>query len=107
MKTPQHRHPSQAFSSIAADQRGLSTVEYVIILVLLAAVAIGTWSAFGQKVKCALGLVNAEMAQLGGDLDGAAANVCPKGGSAETPSSAATVASEPAVDEPPKIKRVR
>jgi Flp pilus assembly pilin Flp len=40
------------------DERGLSTVEYVIILVLVAAVAIGTWSVFGHSVKCALGIAN-------------------------------------------------
>ncbi|MEO8178048.1 MAG: pre-toxin TG domain-containing protein [Deltaproteobacteria bacterium] len=34
--------------------RGLSTVEYVIVLVLLACVAIGTWHVFGQSVRGAL-----------------------------------------------------
>jgi Flp pilus assembly pilin Flp len=38
---------------------GLSTVEYVIILVLIAAAAVGTWSTFGQliqgKVKASIG----------------------------------------------------
>lgn len=33
------------------DERGLSTVEYVIILVLIAAAAIGTWVTFGGKVR--------------------------------------------------------
>ena len=37
------------------DERGLSTVEYVIILVLIAAVCVATWSAFGKKVKDWLG----------------------------------------------------
>jgi Flp pilus assembly pilin Flp len=36
--------------------RGLSTVEYVIILVLVAAVSVATWTAFGKKMKEALGL---------------------------------------------------
>lgn len=43
---------------LVSDQRGLSTIEYVIILVLVAAIAIGTWSAFGHSVKCALGIAN-------------------------------------------------
>lgn len=43
---------------LVADERGLSTIEYVIILVLVAAIAIGTWSAFGHSVKCALGIAN-------------------------------------------------
>jgi Flp pilus assembly pilin Flp len=45
-------------SQLVVDERGLSTIEYVIILVLVAAIAIGTWSAFGQSVKCALGIAN-------------------------------------------------
>ncbi len=35
---------------IARDERGLSTVEYVIILVLVAVAAIGTWQSFGKTV---------------------------------------------------------
>jgi len=41
-------------SSLLRDQAGLSTVEYVIILVLIAAIAIGTWQTFGGKVKASL-----------------------------------------------------
>jgi Flp pilus assembly pilin Flp len=44
--------------SLVRDQAGLSTVEYVIILVLIAAIAIGTWKTFGGKVKD--GLVKAQ-----------------------------------------------
>jgi len=40
---------------LAADERGLSTVEYVIILVLLAAIAIVAWRSFGAAVRTALG----------------------------------------------------
>ncbi|HTM44300.1 MAG TPA: hypothetical protein VL137_05060 [Polyangiaceae bacterium] len=36
---------------LVADDRGLSTVEYVIVLVLIAAVAMGTWQKFGSMVK--------------------------------------------------------
>lgn|SRR5690349_3279878 len=45
-------------SQLVRDERGLSTIEYVIILVLVAAIAIGTWSMFGHSVKCALGIAN-------------------------------------------------
>jgi Flp pilus assembly pilin Flp len=38
-------------SKLRRDQRGLSTVEYVIILVLIAAVCVATWTAFGKKLK--------------------------------------------------------
>jgi Flp pilus assembly pilin Flp len=34
-----------------SDERGLSTVEYVIILVLIAAAAVGVWSKFGGTIK--------------------------------------------------------
>ena len=37
------------------DTRGLSTVEYVIILALIAAFSVGTWKTFGQKVKTYIG----------------------------------------------------
>jgi len=41
-------------SSLVRDEAGLSTVEYVIILVLIAAIAIGTWQTFGTRVKSGL-----------------------------------------------------
>lgn len=37
-------------SSLLRDERGLSTVEYVIILVLVAAGAIGLWINFGKTL---------------------------------------------------------
>jgi Flp pilus assembly pilin Flp len=47
-------------------KRGLSTVEYVIILVLIAAVAVATWTAFGSKLK---GALKGASDQIGGELD--------------------------------------
>ncbi len=38
-------------STVVSDQRGLTTVEYVIALGLIAAVAVGSWKTFGDKVK--------------------------------------------------------
>jgi Flp pilus assembly pilin Flp len=46
--------------SLVSDQAGLSTVEYVIILVLIAAIAIGTWKTFGGKVKDGLSAAQTE-----------------------------------------------
>lgn len=40
-----------ALKALSRDDRGLSTVEYVIVLVLIAAVAMGAWQAFGDMVK--------------------------------------------------------
>jgi Flp pilus assembly pilin Flp len=37
--------------SVLSDERGLSTVEYVIILVLIAAAGVGLWKMFGETVK--------------------------------------------------------
>lgn len=37
--------------SILGDERGLSTVEYVIILVLIAAAAVALWVKFGEAVR--------------------------------------------------------
>jgi Flp pilus assembly pilin Flp len=37
-------------SIFARDTRGLTTVEYVIILCVVAVMAIGTWQAFGARV---------------------------------------------------------
>jgi Flp pilus assembly pilin Flp len=37
--------------SLLRDQRGLTTVEYIIILCLIAVVGFGVWKKFGAKVK--------------------------------------------------------
>ncbi len=37
--------------SLSSDQEGLSTVEYIIILVLIAVLAITVWRQFGQAVE--------------------------------------------------------
>ena len=34
-----------------ADEEGLTTVEYALLLVLLVMAAIGVWSAFGTKIQ--------------------------------------------------------
>jgi Flp pilus assembly pilin Flp len=39
---------------LVRNDAGLSTVEYVIILVLVAAIAIGTWQTFGKTVTSGL-----------------------------------------------------
>ncbi|MCB9633362.1 MAG: hypothetical protein H6721_14700 [Sandaracinus sp.] len=36
---------------LLADQQGLSTVEYIIILVLIAVIAITAWKQFGEAVE--------------------------------------------------------
>ena len=48
----------RAGATLLGDERGLTTVEYVVILVVVCAVAIGAWTVFGQQVRCALGMAN-------------------------------------------------
>jgi Flp pilus assembly pilin Flp len=53
-------------NDIARDDRGLSTVEYVIILVLIAVVAIFSWSKFGEAVTKKIDTSTEEIGKLGG-----------------------------------------
>ena len=41
--------------AIAKDDQGLSTVEYIIILGLIAVVGIGAWTTFGEAVTTEVG----------------------------------------------------
>lgn len=41
----------RATDSLLEDPRGLSTVEYIIILVLIAVIAIVAWKQFGESVE--------------------------------------------------------
>lgn len=38
------------FTQLVRDERGLTSVEYAICLCLVAAVAVGAWSTFGEHV---------------------------------------------------------
>ena len=40
----------KSFLKLHTDERGLSTVEYIIILTLIAVAAIGAWNKFGDAV---------------------------------------------------------
>lgn len=48
-------------TSLVKDERGLSTVEYVIILVLIAAAAVGTWSKFGGTIMTKINAADKEV----------------------------------------------
>jgi Flp pilus assembly pilin Flp len=37
-------------ASLERDQRGLTTVEYAIVLCVIVAVAVGTWDSFGTAL---------------------------------------------------------
>lgn len=51
-------------SQLHRDERGLSTVEYVILLALIAVGAIGVWSTFGGKIIKHVGDANTEFENL-------------------------------------------
>jgi Flp pilus assembly pilin Flp len=44
--------------SLLQDQRGLTTVEYIIILCLIAVVGFAIWKKFGETVKTKVGGAN-------------------------------------------------
>ena len=47
--------------ALVRDERGLSTVEYVIILVLVAAAAIALWMSFGSVLRTKIGAATTEL----------------------------------------------
>ena len=53
--------------ALVKNTRGLSTVEYVIILCLLAILAIGTWDKFGGAIREKLDNATDEIEQLGSE----------------------------------------
>jgi Flp pilus assembly pilin Flp len=56
LRMPMTHRPSppeapEPHRSLHADTRGLSTVEYIIILILIAVIAITAWKQFGESVE--------------------------------------------------------
>jgi Flp pilus assembly pilin Flp len=41
----------KAIGRLKRDERGLTTVEYVIVLCLISALAVATWQQFGDNVR--------------------------------------------------------
>lgn len=52
-------------SSLLADERGLTTVEYVIVLCLIAALSVGTWGTLGKRI---MGYLGGAMDNIDGEL---------------------------------------
>jgi Flp pilus assembly pilin Flp len=50
--------------SLLRDTRGLTTVEYIIILCLIAIVAFGVWKKFGERVKEKVGGATEQVDEL-------------------------------------------
>lgn len=57
--------PSTSPSSLLRDDRGLSTVEYVILLVLIAVAGITVWESFGKTVMDKVQEADADFVKLG------------------------------------------
>jgi hypothetical protein len=72
-----------------ARQRGLSTVEYVVILVLVACISLAAWKIFGERVKTALGLSTVQLDLLNEAQDGLSADGSGTGSGGPGPGSSA------------------
>ena len=51
LKKKREKKKNRKKLSLLQDKRGLTTVEYIIILCLIAVVGFGVWKKFGEKVK--------------------------------------------------------
>lgn len=56
--------PAEIKKNLLKDERGLSTVEYIIILCLIAIVAFAAWKKFGETVKTKVGGANDQVETL-------------------------------------------
>jgi hypothetical protein len=61
-----HRFQAQSRSTLLSDTRGLSTVEYVIILCLIAVTCFGIWLQFGATVRDRIAEADATMGTMSG-----------------------------------------
>ena len=60
--------------SLLRDSRGLTTVEYIILLCLIAVVGFGVWKKFGEKVKEKVGGSTQQVDQLPTQTDDGTGN---------------------------------
>ena len=56
--------------SLLKDQRGLTTVEYIIILCLIAVVGFAVWKKFGETVKERVGEADGTLGTMSGTSSG-------------------------------------
>ena len=70
-----HLEPAEAEAeeregrSLVRDTRGLTTVEYIIILCLIAVVGFGVWKKFGEKVQAKVNDATGTVDDLQGDQE--------------------------------------
>ena len=56
--------------NVLRDERGLTTVEYIIVLMLIAIVGIVTWQSFGETLMVKLGIAKQHIDVMGGEVSG-------------------------------------
>lgn len=56
----------RGLSAFRRDERGLSTVEYIILMVVVVVGAVGTWNSIGGKVKAELNKSKSNIEKLKG-----------------------------------------
>lgn len=58
-------HLFQGQTGLVRDERGMSTVEYVILLAVIVVGAVSVWNQIGGNVKAKLGEANTELETMG------------------------------------------
>ena len=61
--------PKKDLPSLLRDQRGLTTVEYIIILCLIAVVGFAVWKKFGETVKTRVGEADNTLGTMSGTAE--------------------------------------
>lgn len=80
------------FASTMTDDRGLSTVEYVVLLVLIVAASVGLWVNFGKSLTDKLALANTEFGRV---------TLEQGSGQPSTPGGGTPITTTPVVTSPP------
>lgn len=61
--------PKKQMPSLLKDQRGVTTVEYIILLCLIAVVGFAVWKKFGETVKERVGEADGTMGTMSGTAE--------------------------------------
>ena len=68
-KSESKRVAKKSMPSLLRDQRGLTTVEYIIILCLIAVVGFAVWKKFGETVKERVGEADGTLGTMSGTAE--------------------------------------
>ena len=56
------KNQSRGLLALIRDRKGMSTVEYAILLAVITVVAFTTWQKFGEKIEKSVGNANTTLA---------------------------------------------